>query len=377
MFFSSQQNYPIGLDISDLSLKMVQLKKSGDKIKIQALSKIDLPKGLVDMGEIKNKTEMVKKIKEIISKPKFGSVNTTDVVACLPDTKTFIKLIEIEKSLNNLSEIIPAEIERHVPMTSKEIFYDWQIIKETADKYMVLIGAAPQNIINDYIDLLNDSKLSISALEIESTAICRSLLLEENPKNKNLPKKNYAIIDIGAMRSNLIIYAQNSIVASISIPISGEKITEKISKSLEIKYEQAEKAKIICGLDKSKAQGIICEILSDMLSELNNRIKDALEFYNNHYPNLGAVNEIILCGGGANIKNIDQCISQFHLINTSVGNTFINLSESAENLSQNFTETHNLNIKLINKEKNENLAVKQNTGLTFTTAIGLALRNIF
>ncbi len=377
MFFTSKTNYPIGLDISDLSIKMVQLKKSGDKIKIQALSKIDLPKGLVEMGEIKNKTEMIKKIKEIILKPKFGSVNSSEVVACLPDAKTFIKLIEVDKSLNNLADIMPAEIEKHIPMSSKEIFYDWQLIKETADKYLILIGAAPQNIINEYIDLFNEAKLSISALEIESTAICRSLLAEENPKNKNLPQKNYAIIDIGAKRSCMVIYAQNSIVMSIGMPISGEIITEKISKTLEIKYEQAEKAKIICGLDKSKAQGIICEILSDMLSELNNRIKNSLEFYNNHYPNLGPINEIILCGGGANIKNIDQYISQYHAINSSLGNTFINLSESAENLSQNFTETHNLNIKLINKDKNENLALKQNTGLTYTTAVGLALRNIF
>jgi type IV pilus assembly protein PilM len=376
MFLASNTNYPIGLDISDLSLKMVQLKKSGDKIKIQALSKIDLPKGLIENGEIKNKTEIIKKIKEIIAKPKFGSFNSTDVVACLPDSKTFIKLIEVDKGLNSLEDIITAEIERHVPMSAKEIFFDWQIIRETADKYITLIGAAPQNIVNGYIDLFSDAKLSIAALEIESTAICRSLLMEEKPKNKNLPKKNYAIIDIGAQRSCMIIYAQNSIVSSISMPISGEKITEKISKTLEIKHEQAEKAKIICGLDKNKARGIIYEILSEMSNELNNRIKDALEFYSSHYPNLGPIDEIILCGGGANIKNIDQSIGQYQLIETHLGNTFINLSESAENLLKNFTETHNINFKLIDKEENENLAVRQNTGLTYTTAIGLALRNI-
>jgi len=377
MFFSRQISYPIGLDISDLSLKLVQLKKKGDKTKIQALSRVELAKGIIETGEIKNNNEFLKKLKELITKPKLGSVNSNEVVACLPDTKTFIKLIEVEKSQNNIVDTIPAEIERHVPMSINEIYYDWQIINTASDKYLILIGAAPQNIVNQYIELLSLAGLTVIALEIEATAICRSLLSEENIKNKNQAQKNYAIIDIGAQRSNMIIYAKNTIVLSISIPISGGKITEKIASSLELKNEQAEKAKIICGIDKTKAQGIIYEILSDELNELNNRIKTTMDFYSNHYSNLGPINEIIICGGGANIKNIDQFIGQFNGLTARLGNVFINLGENSENIAANFTETHNLSSKIINDKQDKNLAVKQDSSLSFATAIGLALRNIY
>jgi len=275
MLFSKSSNYPIGLDISDLSLKLVQLIK--------------------------------------------------------------------KKTPNNLIDIIGAEIEKHIPLTIKEINYDWQIIEEKRDKYSVLIGAAPQNIVNQYIDLLNEANLSISALEIESTAICRSLLAVENPEFKGKFDKNYSIIDIGAKRTSMTIYSQNTIVLSISIPISGQEITERIAKTLEIKNEQAEKAKIICGLDKNKAQGIIHKILSNIINELNHKIKDTLEFYHNHYPDRGPINEILLCGGGSKVKNIDQIISQSINIDTKKGNTFINLPEPDKKFTQNFLETHNLN----------------------------------
>ena len=64
MLLTNNSAYPIGLDISDLSLKLVQLNKVRDRIKIQALSKLSLPKGIIISGEITNKPELIKAIKK-------------------------------------------------------------------------------------------------------------------------------------------------------------------------------------------------------------------------------------------------------------------------------------------------------------------------
>jgi Tfp pilus assembly PilM family ATPase len=64
MFFSANSTYPLGLDISDLSLKLVQLNKVGNRIKIQALSRLNLPKDTITKGEIKNQAELIKAIKK-------------------------------------------------------------------------------------------------------------------------------------------------------------------------------------------------------------------------------------------------------------------------------------------------------------------------
>ena len=106
MFLSRSSNYPFGLDISDLSLKLVQLNKSRNKISIQALGKTDLPEGLIVDGEIKNQEEVVKMIRKLISKPKYGRVSSDSVVVCLPETKTFVKLIETQSSPNNMADVI-------------------------------------------------------------------------------------------------------------------------------------------------------------------------------------------------------------------------------------------------------------------------------
>ena len=372
MFITKKSKYPIGLDISDTSLKIVQLKKNKNKLAIQALGRVDLPVDTMLNGEIKNKKNFVNALTKLLNKPRFGSLTTNEVSACLPDAKTFIKLISIEKSPNEITDVIETEMQKHIPLSLKDMYYDWQIIEETRENAWVLVGAAPKKIVDLYINTLKSVNLSPVAMEIESVAICRALLREEMPKYEG-QKNNYCIIDIGASRTGIIIYRQNTIVISLSIPISGQAITDKIASSLEITKEQAEKAKIICGFDKSKAHGIINNLLSEMAKKLINRIKQTLEFYEDHYPNQGNIEKIILCGGGANIKNLDNLIEEALKIPVENGDIFVNLQEKDKKIKDNLKETHYL--KKDKKIKtNKSLTKEQKTNLSYATAIGLALR---
>ena len=241
----------------------------------------------------------------------------------------------------------------------------------------ILIGTASKNIINQYVNVFKLSKLSINAFETESIANARALLEEERPKFNKSNTASYGIIDIGAKRAAMAIYAKNTLVFTISMPISGQEVTEKISKILEITQDQAEKAKIICGLDETKAKGIINEVLSDNIKKLNNKISEALEFYANHYPEYETIKKIILTGGGAAIKNLDKLIEKSTSIEVSQGKIADNLIISNKIIDKIFIETHNLSDKIIKNSKNQNLSTKQNSILSYTTAIGLAMRNIY
>ena len=387
MLLANNSTYPIGLDISDLSIKLVQLDKIRDKIKIQALGKLTLPLGVITNGVINDRAELIKAIKKIIAAPGYGKVSSEEAAVCLPESKTFIKRIEVAKSPNSLADVIGAEIEKHVPMSKSEIYYDWQVTAELADKYQVLIGAAPKEIVDQYAQLLDDAKLSVAAMEIEPTAICRCLLKEEAPEAKPAaaPLKpgrtaplNYGIIDIGANHTCLIFYSDNTIVFSVSMPISGEEITAKISRTLNLTPEQAEKAKIICGLDETKANGVIKKILEETIKNLISKIKEALDFYENYYG--GKLNKILLCGGGGNITELGKIIAQEFSIKVETADALTNLDETGEKFNPIFMEKHSFDAKLLkngSSREGNNLSIQQNSGSTFTTAIGLALRGIF
>ncbi len=373
---NGNSQYPIGLDISDSSLKLVQLDKRRNVFRIQAIGKTDFAGKLLEKGEIISRENIIKAIKNIVEKPQYGKVTSEEAVVCLPESKTFIKLIETEKTPNAIENIIEAEIEKHIPMSIDDIYYDWQVIGSSKHHQMILAGVAPKKIINQYTKILEEAGLSAVAFEIESIAICRSLLLEERPKFKG-ENKNYIILDIGATRTGLTVYSKNTILFTISIPISGNEITNKIAESLKIDQTQAEKAKVICGLDEDKAQGVVKDILSDVIDGLTSKINEAVDFYNSHFPNRGPINQIMLCGGGANIKKLNRIINEKLNINTVVGDPLVNLDGAKDDFSKILHSIKHLETVKKYQAKDKPSSLNNDFKTTFSTAIGLSLRSLF
>lgn len=373
---NSNSQYPIGLDISDSSLKLVQLNKRRNIFKIQAIGKMDFPEKLLDKGEVINKETLIKAIKAITEKPQYGKVSSNEAIVCLPESKTFIKLIQVEKTPNAIENIIEAEIEKHVPMAISDVYYDWQVIGSTRHHQLVLTGVAPKKTINQYTKIMEEAGLSVVAFEIESIAICRSLLAEERKKFKG-EAKNYLILDIGATRTGLTVYSKNTILFTISIPISGNEITSRIAESLKIETVQAEKAKLICGLDEEKAQGVVKDILSGVIEDLAAKINEAMNFYDSHFPDRGPINQIILGGGGANIKKLNKIITDKLNINTVIGDPFMNLDGAKDDFTKILNSIRHAETVKKYKEKDKPSSLNNDFKTTFSTAIGLSLRSLF
>lgn len=373
---SSNSQYPIGLDISDSSLKLVQLNKRRNIFKIQAIGKMDFPEKLLNKGEVINKENLIKAIKTITEKPQYGKVSSNEAIVCLPESKTFIKLIKIEKTPNAIENIIEAEIEKHVPMAIGDVYYDWQVISSTRHHQLVLTGVAPKKTINQYTKIMEEAGLSVVAFEIESIAICRSLLAEERKKFKG-EAKNYLILDIGATRTGLTAYSKNTILFTINIPISGNEITSRIAESLKIETVQAEKAKLICGLDEEKAQGVVKDILSGVIEDLAAKINEAMNFYDSHFPDRGPINQIILGGGGANIKKLNKIITDKLNINTVIGDPFMNLDGAKDDFTKILNSIRHAETVKKYKEKDKPSSLNNDFKTTFSTAIGLSLRSLF
>ncbi len=339
---------PFGLDLSDQSLRLVKLKKKGKKIYIDSYGEIKIPAGIIFNGQINNEKEkdLIDLLKKLIKSSKGSKITTKDIIAVLPESKTFIKVIDINGSSddkNDLSKLINEEIKNHIPFSTDDIYIDWQIIEKKSNDLKVLVGAVPKIISDAYLNILERSELSPYIFEIEAAAIARSIINPKEPGGK-------IIIDFGAVRTGLILYAKKTIQFTVSLPISGNDITETISKALNIDLEKAEEAKIVCGLDQNKCEGALIKVLILPIDNLTREIKKAIDFYQLNFQDKEQISEIILCGGGANLLNIEKVISQKTGIKTKIGNPLLQIA------------------------KNNKINIPENEILSYTSAIGLALR---
>jgi len=86
-----------GLDFSDLSLKIIKLKKKGKFLSLASWGEVKIKPGIIEEGEIKNETALVEIIKEGLNKVKGEKLKTRNVVASLPEKKAFLQVIQMPK----------------------------------------------------------------------------------------------------------------------------------------------------------------------------------------------------------------------------------------------------------------------------------------
>jgi len=346
MSFFSTAETAFGLDISDQSLRLIQIAKAGRRLKIKSYNEIKLPAGCLIKGEI-NQPEILAKNLEKLIKTKFGRGELSrEAIIALPETETFLKTLEIEAERSEeLPDKIKQILPQSLPLNLDELYWDWQIAAPQGSGYQIIVGASPKKIVDDYLKIFTEAGLIPTVLEIEAAAISR-LLIECN--QEEAPQ---IIIDIGQSRTGLFLY-DNGIKFTVSLPISGGQINETISQALDLSPEQAEAAKITCGLDERKCEGAILELLTPAISELSKQILNAVNFYYENYPSPNEIKKIILGGGGANTINIANVLERATAIKTSV--------------SEPFKTIKNPNPKFFTPEKSQ----------SFITAIGLGLRGI-
>jgi len=341
----------IGLDISDSELRLILLRKNRKKITIISANRTALsPETIVD-GEIKKPEEFKNAVQKLLKTSKGSRIETDRVITALPESKTFIKILHVTiKTDEKMEDALNHQIPNNIPVEIHNIYYDWQIINSSRNKdsvdYTVLVGVAPKTLSDSYSKIFQNMHLVPIAFEIEAAPISRCLLDDDSESGK-------IIIDFGASRSSLILYDKGTVQLSISLPISGNGISQLISEKLKIHYEDAEKAKIICGLDEEKCKGGLKKVMISALDDLSEKIRDAIAFYENNFSDTNKIEKILLTGGGANLLNIEKIIAEQ-----------IHLPVEVANPLKKIYKVH------------KDIQINKNTMQSYTTAIGLALRGL-
>jgi type IV pilus assembly protein PilM len=270
------------------------------------------------------------------------------VVASLPETQSFIKLIKIKNTPEELTEDDIKELaKKHIPYDDDGSYYiEWQIMPSDKDVTRILIGTIQKSIADSYTYLLESLGLGVIALEIEALAITRTMVTA----SKEYENEARALLDLGAARSSLIIYDKDIIQFSISLPFSGEIITTALAQKLHISAEEAETIKIKQGLNYRNKDSKAWEVLHKVTSDLIKYIKDAIDFYYSHFPEANKVTRITMCGGGSNMNKLDKILSSKLKVIAKPGHPWKNLSSD------------------------KILGVSEEESLSYATAIGLALR---
>jgi len=313
-----------GMDLSDLSIKVMQLEKDGKIDKVKGFACVEVPPGVFEDGKIINREKAIFFIKEVLKKAQPGKIKTNKVYCSLPESKVFLRLITVpELKEEEVAEAIKWEMEANIPLPIDQVYYDWQTFESTTKEQQdVLTVAAEKKVVDDIMETLKAAGLEVYGLEVESTASARSLIEQ---KEKEVPK-NSLIVDLGSQRTSFIIVVNGITCFTSSIPFSSDGINDAITKILGIDVKEAEKIKLNQGIEVADVSNPIFKAIQYLLENLTGEIEKTLDFYGETFVGRQAIEKIILSGGGSNIKGLTGFLEKRLNKKVEMGNPWINLN---------------------------------------------------
>lgn len=356
--FDKYKDESVGIDIGSSSIKVVKIKRKNGKAFLENYGSLSLgPYSDTDIGAVTNlqsgaiSTALTDLLKEL-------NITSTSCTISIPSLSSMIFTISIPGRLSDseLSQVVPLEARKYIPVPVSEVTLDWLVIPtmqepvkkevDTKDliqeKTEVLVVAIHNDTLLKYQEILKKSLLQSDFFEIDIFSGIRSSLL--NNTNPVL------LIDFGSSKVKAYIVEYGVVKTFHIINRGSSDITRNISQSMSISFEEAEKLKRSVGVDHKidpHIESIVRLSVDYIFSEINSVVFDFEKKYNNK------ISKVVFIGGGSLLNGLLDLAKQSFKTEVSYSNAFSRLESPA------FLES-----KL------------KNSGPEFAIAIGLALRKL-
>jgi type IV pilus assembly protein PilM len=289
----------IGLDIADNSIEVIKINKKQKDFAVTKFNRIVLKSGIVQRGRIKNEVKLKEALQKLFKEAKPNPIKDQEIIFALPESQVYTYIFTLDShNKKDRESLIQENIKETIPLYFKDIFFTYQILKESKKGVEILLIAASIKVILEWQRFFKKFNFKVDFFDVETLALFKGLNLE-----KELP---VCIVDIGSASSNISIFDKNKLRYINSLVLAGNHWTDKLSQGLEISLEEAEKKKkILKILGKTKG----AKILNNEIDILSREIKKILEFYQSKSKK--EVKNIVLLGGSSQLKGLVEYLINF------------------------------------------------------------------
>jgi len=344
-------NSVLGIDIGASSIKVVQIKNKKGRAVLQTYGELSLgPYAQKQIGQA-TKLPPEKIAEALIDVIKESNVTTFDSAISVPMRSSMVSIFQMPNLKDKqLSQMVPIEARKYIPVPISEVTLDWFIVPSVNDneekkKFVeAMVVAIHNDVLSGFSQIVSTSKVQTSFFEVEMFSTSRAVL----DTAYNMP---VMIVDIGAGATKIYITERGVVRDSHIISRGSQDITMNASRSMGISFDYAEKLKRNFGKNKSEQdvalKNSIESVLNPVLSDANSILLNFQKKYNKN------VSRTVFVGGGSLLNGLEGIAQKKLGVEVLLGNPFEKVEVPA------FL-----------------IPVLKETGLSFTVAIGIALRKL-
>jgi len=317
----SKKTHLIGLDIGSRTIKAAEVIHLKGSLSLKKFGMIQIAPGAIEEGAIRNHETVVEAIQKLFSENHFKVKN---VATSIGGYSVIVKKINIQNMPEEqLQETIAFEAEQYIPFDINDVNLDFQILGENEtnpNQMSVLLVAARKDMIDEYVSLIDLAGLNPCVVDVDAFAL-------QNCYEANYPSEdgsNVALIDIGASKTSLNILRGTTSEFIRDISSGCDQINTQIMSAFNCTFEESERLKFGKAPDNRSAEEVE-DIVHSVVSEWSREVRRALDFYYSSFPE-NQIQQILLSGGGANVKSFQKLIAEEAQTQVNTLNPFANVS---------------------------------------------------
>jgi len=249
--FGPKKNSYLGVDLGAGGVKLVELQNEKGRARLFTYGFTERAVETQAIPFVEDPQRAAELLKKVAQKAK---VSTMRAVAGLPISSVFNAVITVPKgNEREIRDAAQAQAKKLIPIPVEEMALDVKIIaaaataapkpkdpkedpkKDAAKNVQVLITAAKKVEVQKYVGVFKQAGLELVSLETEAFALIRSLIGKD--------RATTMIVDIGAVRTNIVIVERGVPFVTRSIDMGGISLTRAMAKALSMDVEEAEHMK--------------------------------------------------------------------------------------------------------------------------------------
>jgi type IV pilus assembly protein PilM len=326
----------IGVDIGLSAVKMAEVSlQSNGTYKLLSFASVKLPEGTIIEDEIQKEDELLQALQSCLKE-----LNTSSRFACigLSGPNTLIKRLQLAGgSDEELDDQVSWEAEQYLPFPIDEGNISFSLIGENQGGGVdVIVGAAKKNVVNTVKDLLERANLKVKIVDLSAASTINVFenVLGEEFKARS---KSWLLLDLGAQKTQFMIYKGGVLVFFKEINIGGLTITEEIQRQMGVNYDEAESLKIQ-GDGSGNIPEEIVEIINQVLDTFFSELKKTLDFWVSSTSE-ESFDGCIITGGGAMIPGFADALQELLETEVQILNPFSSMTFNRNSIPEDSIES--------------------------------------
>jgi type IV pilus assembly protein PilM len=351
VLFKSTARPLIGLDITTSSVKLIELSMSGGQYRVESYAAEATPPNSINEKAIVDATAVGDAIKRAVKR---SGARAKEVAVAISGDAAITKVIQMPKTLSEaeLEGQVEMQADQYIPFPMEEVSFDFEVIgpsEKDPEMLDVLLVATRTENVEQRISACTAAGLTPRIVDVEAFALENACKLLTHQMPDGGLDRVIAVVDFGASSTTFSVLRDLKVIYTRDFAFGGQQLTEEIMRTYGLSMEEAGRAKKEGGLPSNYQT----EVLDPFIDDMCQQVSRSLQFFLASGAGREQPEQILICGGCANIPGAADVVT------SRVGIP----AEKGDPLGQ---------MKISSKAKSQ--AVKKDA-TALLTACGLALRS--